>query len=136
MNGAAKLYLAFDIDDLAGTERDARGDPVGPAETKIPDLKHCKPIDLSDCLAFGVDRDGIAQDFLLHAVTKTAPTPHAACDRLLDRCQIDHIGAGFLSPEVSLPHDVRKQPDPRGELLTIACFARAFLDDARDGSVV
>ena len=131
-SGAAELGLALDVDDAAGPQPHARGDPARPTEGKRPELQHREAVDLADLGAVGIDQHDAAVDGLLRPVAKTVGALDLLVDGPADVLSARDLALGLARPVVGLAHDVGDAPELDRQLLAVVGQPRAFVDDAGD----
>ncbi len=87
MNGATQLDLPLDVEHLAVTDTNARGDARGPAEQLRAHLHDREPVYLTDRFAVAFDQQALVTYGLERQGVDTSESPHLLieCTLYVDR---------------------------------------------------
>ena len=129
----AHLDLALDIDQLARARPHPGRDPARLTEGEGARLQHRQPVDLTDCLAVGVDQHRLAGDLLVQFLADQVDPAGLLGDGLRDMDGVDHLDAIHISPVLGLADQVGQPANPQGEALGVAGQPGGALDHGRAG---
>ena len=134
MYGAPELDLAFDVDDIAGSDARSRGDADRVAVAELAQVGNGKPIDLADAFAARVDQQRVALDRIDDPGLQATEPPAALANRFADVPGIDLASTALPSPVVSLFDQVLERAHVHREPFAVVSVAGPLLDYTLNGA--